>query len=138
MTETVRANTVEGRDTMGRFAAGNSGKPRGATHKLNASVLAALGDLTSEAMAVLKAQLSQGSLRAAQYVLDRYLPSERVVALESVHPDSIADALATGEATPSEAAKMANTFKTVADASEVKDLRARLDEIEALIAASKK
>ncbi|TPG38653.1 hypothetical protein EAH79_16205 [Sphingomonas koreensis] len=138
MTELNRDNTAEGRDPLGRFTAGNPGKPKGATHKMNAAVLAALGDLTSNAMRVLKDQLALGNLKAATYILDRYLPSERVVALESVHPDSIADALAHGEATPSEAAKMAATFKTVADASEVKELRARLDEIESLIAASKK
>ena len=46
--------------------------------------------------------------------------------------------MADGSITVSEAGKAAQALKTIADAGEVKELRARLDEIESLITAAKK
>lgn len=123
----------------GKFLPGHGmGRPKGSRNALNTAVLDNLADLTSGAIAVLRDKLSQGDLRAATYVLDRFTPSERAVALGTTDPASVADALADGLITPGEAAKVAGTLKVIAEAHEVKELRARLDEIETLIAAGRK
>lgn len=123
----------------GKFLPGHGmGRPRGSRNALNAQVLDALGDLTSHALGVLKEKLGQNDLKAACYIIDRFAPSERSPALGSTDPAAVADAVADGLLTPSEAGKIAATLKVIADANEVKELRARLDEIEALIAAGRK
>jgi len=87
---------------------------------------------------VLKEKLGQHDLKAALYILDRFLPSERSVAVGSTDPAAVADALADGLLTPTEAGKAASAIATLANVAEVKELRDRLDEIEALIAAGRK
>lgn len=120
----------------GRFLAGHGmGRPRGSRNALNAKVLDGLGDLTSQALEVLKARLDQNCVKTATYVIDRFAPSERSVALGSAEPSNVADALADGILTPSEAGKIATTLAAIANADETRELRARLDEIEAIIAA---
>jgi hypothetical protein len=131
-------NSVE-RGPGGKFLPGHRlGRPRGSKNRLNADVLDALGDLSSHALAVLKEKLGQHDLKAALYILDRFLPSERSVAVGSTDPAAVADALADGLLTPTEAGKAASAIATLANVAEVKELRDRLDEIEALIAAGRK
>tara|TARA_R110000772_G_scaffold22737_6_gene61300 strand:+ start:552 stop:1031 length:480 start_codon:yes stop_codon:yes gene_type:complete len=134
-----KAEKSETRDATGRFVPGHSiGRPKGSKSAFNKQVLAALGDLTSQAMAVLKERLNQNDLKAATFVLARFLPEHRLTDVGSVDPTAWADAMATGEITVSEAGKAAQALKTISDAGEVKELRARLDEIETLITAAKK
>jgi hypothetical protein len=129
--ELDRPNT-EGRDTKGRFAPGNPGKPKGAKHRFNAEVLERLGGLTSKAFATLERKLDEGELKAATFVLSRFLPSERVIELGG-DPNGIADAAAEGELTPTEMNRVAQAVKTIKEASGIDEMRSRLDEIEALL-----
>lgn len=133
-TETNREITEPWRKPNGQFGLNNPGKPKGAVHRINRETLNAVGEMRGEALAVLKQELANGNLRAACYVLDRFLPSERAVPLDSVHPESVVAALAAGDASPVEAARMANAMKTVSDASAVQELAAKVDELEAWIA----
>ena len=131
MTETQRTNT-EGRDTLGRFAAGNPGKPRGATHKLNREALNGIGELLPSALAVLREQLAASNFRAAAFVLQRYLPDTRVVEIGSMDSNAIADAAAEG-LTPAELAKLVASLKLLREAEDLADIRRAMDDLEALV-----
>jgi hypothetical protein len=123
----------------GRFLPGHGiGRPKGSRNSINATVLDALGDLTSQALEVLKSRLDQNCVKSAIYIVDRFAPTERSVALGSTDPSAVADALADGMLTPSEASKISSTLAAIVVANETTELRARLDEIEAIIAAGRK
>lgn len=127
--EPIAPNTVP-RFPNGQFGPGNPGKPKGARNKLNRQLLEAVADLTSQSVMVLREQLDQNNIKAAIYVLDRFLPSERAIEIQSSEPNAWADALASGDITPSEAARAAQALKTISDATAVTELQARLDELE--------
>lgn len=114
----------------GQFGPGNPGKPKGARNKINRQMLEAVGDLTSLSVKVLRDALNEGNVKAAFYVLDRFLPEHRSIELQSPEPSAWADALANGDVTPSEAARAAQALKTINDATISVDLAARLDELE--------
>lgn len=138
MADMERAET--GRDNKGRFASGpgNTGRPVGAKTKFNRQVLDNLSGLTSQALAVLKDQLNQSNLKAAVFVLQRFLPEHRSIEINSTDPTAWADAMAEGEVTVAEAHKASSALKTLLDASEVRELRERLDELEAEIARARR
>lgn len=133
-TETERPKSEPWRRSNGQFGPNNPGRPPGTKNRINAEMLAGLGDMRGPALAVLKAELEKGNLRAACYVLDRFLPGERAVALDRVDPASVTEALVAGDITAIEATRMANTFKTISDASTVQEIAAKVDELEAWIA----
>lgn len=132
-TEIDRPVTDEHRDRHGRFTRGNPGKPAGAKHRFNKEVLERLGGLTTKAMETLERKLDEGDLKAATFVLARFLPSERTIELGTSDPNGIADAAAEGELTPTEANRLAQAINTLKTAAGVDEMRARLDEIEALL-----
>ncbi len=122
----------------GRFLPGHGiGRPRGSRNSINATVLDALGGLTSQALEVLKSRLDQNCVKSAIYIVDRFAPTERSVALGSTDPSAVADALVDGMLTPSEASKISSTLAAIVVANETTELRARLDEIEAIISAGR-
>ena len=132
MTETEPPITVEGRDALGRFSAGNAGKPKGATHRINREALYGIGELVPAALAVLRSQLAEGNFRAAAFILQRYLPDARVIEMGSMDSDSIADAAAEG-LTPSELAKLVASLKSLREAEDLADIRRAMDDLEALV-----
>lgn len=126
------------RDGGGRFMPGHGmGRPKGSRNKLNAAVLDQLADLTSPAVAILRKHINEGSLKAATYVIDRFTSPERHVAIGTTDPNAVADALAEGLITPSEGARIAGSLKTLREASDLAELRAKMDDLEELIARMK-
>ena len=126
------------RHANGRFKPGHGiGRPKGARSQFNKAVLDQLGGLTTKAMATLERKLDEGDLKAATFVLARFLPSERVVDVPA-GPDSIADALSEGQLTPTESNRLALAVKSLKEAVGIDEMRARLDEIEALLVAQNK
>lgn len=76
---------------------------------------------------------------AIKFVLERFLPAERTIELPSVvNPNTVIEMAAAGELTPAEANRLAQAWKTTGEASELRDLKARLDDLENLILALKK
>jgi hypothetical protein len=77
----VSANLArpEGRDARGRFAAGNSGRPKGARSRLITELEQAMELAAPEIVRILigRAQCGDGSMEAARYVLERIAPSRR-------------------------------------------------------------
>lgn len=132
MTVSERAKTDESRDALGRFAAGNSGKPKGATHKINRQALQGIGELVPNALTVLRDQLAAGNFRAAAFVLQRYLPDARVIEMGSMDSETMADAAADG-LTPSEMSKLVASLKALRETEDLADIRRAMDELEALV-----
>jgi hypothetical protein len=77
----VSANPArpEGRDARGRFAAGNSGRPKGARSRLITELEQAMELAAPEIVRILigRAQCGDGSMEAAKYILERIAPSRR-------------------------------------------------------------
>ncbi len=137
-TEPLDEGQNSARDNAGRFKPGHGmGRPKGSRNKLNSAVLDQLADLTSPAVAVLRQHLNDGSLKAATYIIDRFTSPERHVAIGTTDPNAVADALAEGLITPSEGARIAGSLKTLKEASDLAELRAKMDELEDLIARMK-
>lgn len=132
MTETEPTNTVEGRDARGRWAVGNAGKPRGATHRINRDAMQGIGDLVPSALTVLRDQLAAGNFRAAAFVLQRYLPDSRVIEMGSMNSETMADAAAEG-LTPSEMSKLVASLKALRDTEDLADIRRAMDDLEELV-----
>lgn len=121
---------------MGRLLPGHGmGRPKGSKSRHNATVLAALGDLSGQAVQVLRDKLAEGDSKVAMFILARFTPSERIADVAGASPEDILAAIAEGAVTPGEANRLANAIKTAKDAAAVDEMRARLDEIEALLVA---
>lgn len=121
---------------MGRLLPGHGmGRPKGSKSRHNATVLAALGDLSGQAVQVLRDKLAEGDSKVAMFILARFTPSERIADVAGASPEDILAAIAEGAVTPGEANRLANAIKTAKDAAGVDEMRARLDEIEALLVA---
>jgi hypothetical protein len=69
----------EGRDAKGRFAPGNSGRPKGARSRLITELELAMEVAAPEIVRILigRAQCGDGSMEAAKYILERIAPSRR-------------------------------------------------------------
>jgi hypothetical protein len=69
----------EGRDAKGRFATGNSGRPKGARSRLISELEQAMALAAPEIVRILigRAQCGDGSMEAAKYILERVAPSRR-------------------------------------------------------------
>ncbi len=69
----------EGRDARGRFAAGNSGRPKGARSRLVTELELAMEVAAPEIVRILigRAQFGDGKMEAAKYILERIAPSRR-------------------------------------------------------------
>ncbi|MYL97202.1 hypothetical protein GR702_05380 [Novosphingobium sp. FGD1] len=136
---TENNGNLAARDASGRFGPGNSfgGRKLGAKGRFNASAMESLGNLVGPSFTVLKDKLAAGDLKAALFVLTRFLPDSRVIDMPSSEPSAWADAMAAGDITVGEAGKAAQALKVIADTQEVKELRHRLDELEALISAAR-
>ncbi len=69
----------EGRDAKGRFAPGNSGRPKGARSRLISELEQAMELAAPEIVRILiaRAQCGDGSMEAAKYILERIAPSRR-------------------------------------------------------------
>lgn len=130
--------TESGRLPNGRFGPGNPGGGRriGSRNAVSKQTLTAVQSLASEAVGKLREKMQEGDLTAIKLILQYTLPSGgRLVELETPDPTAIMDAAAMGEISPDEAARLAQAFKTVGDASEVKELKRQVEELELLIGA---
>ncbi len=123
-------NSTEGRDGKGRFCSGNPGRKLGSKNRFRtAETLEALSELRPAAVAVVKEQLAQQNPKIAMWLLDRFLPESRALELPS-DPAGIAEMMTQGELSTSEALRLSTIANSLASASEVRELMARLDEIE--------
>ena len=127
------------RSAKGTFLPGNGGRPIGSKNKASRAALNAVQEMSSEAIDRLRDKMREGDMTAIRYILDYTLPrGGRTVELDSSDPNAIIDAAAHGIISPDEAARLAQSYKTAADAADLKEIKAQVDELELLISALKK
>lgn len=98
------------RDERGRWAAGNGGRPVGARGKASRAMLEQIRAMGPLAIVQLSQALNRGERWAVEAVLERILPSDRVIELEAATSADVAEGLAAGDLSPAEAAALATTL----------------------------
>jgi Family of unknown function (DUF5681) len=132
------------RKRAGRWKAGQSGNPKGKTpgsgelQKLRAALAADVPEI----LAVLGMAAKAGDVQAARLILERVLPpvkaTEQAVALQlpdggtlTAKATAVLSAAAAGDLAPGQAAQLIAALGTLAKISEVDELAARIDKLEA-------
>jgi hypothetical protein len=129
----------EGRDERGRLLPGFGGRKPGSKNKTSREALAAVQDLSGDAIASLRTLVRQHNFAAVRYVLDATLPAlGRTVELEDGSPQSVIQAVVDGTISPTEFAKISTGMKAAMDASELKELKNQVDALEELIGTLKR
>jgi hypothetical protein len=113
----------EGRDTHGRFALGNPGKPRGARSKVAAEIDKMLEEAAPDAFETIR-QAARHNLAAAMWIIERVAPIRkgRPISLDDFPPinsaadfapalASIASSVASGDLSVDEAASAARALQ---------------------------
>ena len=128
-----------GPDGRIRAGTGFKGRKPGSQNVRSREALAAVQDLAPDAITSLRTLVKQHHWHAVRYVLDVTLPAlGRTVELDSTTPDALLQAVANGEISPTEFSKIAVGMKSAMDASELKELKSQVDELEQLIGALKR
>lgn len=130
---------AEGRGPDGRILPGFGGRKPGSKNRKSREALAAVQSLAPDAIAALRTLVQQHNWAAVRYTLDATLPAlGRTVELDSTTPDTLLQAVANGDISPTEFSKIAVGMKSAMDASELTSLKNQLDELEQLVTALKK
>lgn len=142
METTRNYGVATGRDRKGRFAAGNSGRPRGSRHRTTQAVEALL-DGEAEGLTRRAIELGlQGDVTALRLCLERIAPPRREATVEVSIPEietaadlpkaiaALLQAAGRGDLTPGEAGRLAALVGEAAKAIELHDIEARLQRLE--------
>lgn len=122
-TDNQRENT--GRNTDGRFAAGNPGRPYGAKGKASREALEYIKAMKPTALQKLWESVSKGEKWAVQLVLSKVLPTSRTIEFEGLTPQDIKAALAAGDISPEEAKMITNITRNLSDLEFLELIRGR-------------
>lgn len=122
------------RDGTGRFLKGSGGRPVGAKAKVSRDLLTQVKALGPQAVDKLKEALAQGERWSVELILQHCLPRERSIELEGMTVDDISAALMTGDVSVAEAKDLMSTAKSMREFEDLDQIRAKLNELEALIA----
>lgn len=124
----------------GRILPGHGGKPKGMRNRRARVTLEGVQDLAPDAVRMLGVLVNQGNPAAIKLVLEYTLPrGGRTIDLDgTADPHKLIEAVTTGEISPDEFARIAQGWKTAADAAELKEIKAQIEELEALVAAMRK
>lgn len=122
------------RDERGRFLRGNPGRPPGTRVKLSKRALRQVHDNFDLLIGVLIYKALEGDTDAAKFLLSLGLPKDQPVDLPELSAQSVADAVMSGEVTPTEGRTLATTLAKLREVQDVDELRARLEELERSLA----
>ncbi|MEP3143318.1 hypothetical protein [Qipengyuania citrea] len=125
---------------MGRFKPGQGGRPPGVRNKKPSGALAAIQSLSDEALAQLAALVREKNFAAIRLVLEYTLPrGGRTVDLDgTADPNELIASVTSGEISPDEFARIAQGWKTAAEAADLADIKAQIAELETLVSAMKR
>jgi hypothetical protein len=135
---------MNGRDTGGRFAAGNAGRPKGSRNRTTMAVLELLGE-QAEALSHKAVEMAlAGDTVALRLCLERLAPPRKdspvqfpLPRMSCAHDASeaaaaVLEAVSTGDLTPNEGAQVMGLVDSYRRALEVTVLEARVAAIENL------
>lgn len=102
---------LTGRDIVGRFAAGNPGRPLGAKAKVSREVLEQIKLMKDGAMQKLWEAVNMRERWAIEFVLSKVLPANRTIEFEGLESEDIKAALMSGDISPDEAKAISTVMK---------------------------
>lgn len=139
MSQEIAVDSVnaEGRSADGKWLPGYGGRPKGSRNKTSTKLLKDVHSLADDAFEQLASKVRAGEWVAIKLVLDYTLPRDgRAIDLDGIaDPNALIEAATTGEISPSEFARLAQGWKTVTDAADVKELKHQVEQLELLITA---
>lgn len=128
------------RDNVGRFKPGQGGRPPGVRNRKPSGALKAVQALSDHAIAQLATLVREKNFAAIRYVLDMTLPrGGRTVDLDgTADPNELIASVTSAEISPDEFARIAQGWKTAAEAADLADIKAQIAELETLVSAMKR
>lgn len=133
---------MNGRDTAGRFAAGNAGRPAGARNRTTTAVLELL-EGQAEALTQRAVEMAlAGDTVALRLCMDRIAPPKKDAPVSFAIPamtsakdaaeaaGAVLQAVSTGDLTPTEAAQVMGLVDSYRRTLEVTELEARVEALE--------
>lgn len=130
MKESDNQRNLTERDSLGRFAQGNPGRPHGAKAKASRVTLARIKAMEDGAIQKLWEAVLAKEKWAVEFVLSKILPASRTVEFEGVTGADIIAALEAGDITPEEAKSITATIRNLKEMDDIDQIRARLEELE--------
>jgi hypothetical protein len=121
----------------GHFAPGGPGRPRGSRNKQSADLMRNVRAMGDRAVLVLSTALDNQERWACELVLKYVLPAGRVVEMDNLSPSEICDAFVNAELSADELKAIATSIEKLRSVESLDEMRSRLSEIEALLAANK-
>lgn len=130
MRHTDNQRQITGRETNGRFAKGNSGRPKGAKGKTSKEALERVKAMKDGAIQKLWEAVNHGERWAIEFVLSKVLPTGRTLELEGVAPHIVENAVMDGEISFDEAKNLASTLRSLKEMQELDEIATRLSNLE--------
>lgn len=131
MSDNIRLNT--GRDALGRFAKGNSGRPLGVKNKTPRAVLNQIRAMEQGAIQKLWEAVCMGEQWAISYVLSKLLPAGRTIEFEGFSTDDLKDALINGDISAEEGKALVSVLKNLREIESLDEIKVRLEDLEAAL-----
>lgn len=141
---------MNGRDTAGRFAAGNSGRPAGARNRATMTALALL-DGQAEALTQRAVEMAlAGDTVALRLCMDRIAPPKKDTPVSFAIPamtsakdaaeaaGAVLQAVSAGDLTPTEAAQVMGLVDSYRRTLEVTDLEGRMARMESIVSITRR
>lgn len=137
MTPDVAENSDTGRAPDGRWLPGYGGRARGSKNKTSRKLLTDVHSLADDAFQQLASKVRAGDWPAIKLVLDFTLPRNgRTIDLDgTADPNCLIEAATSGDISPDEFVRLAQGWKNVTDAADVKQLKYQVEQLELLITA---
>jgi len=130
------------RDNQGRFAPGNAanpkGRPRGSRSKATILLMESLGKKSPDLLKKMIEKAEAGDVNALRFLLERLLPPCKSAPVDVSLPDDpqrasalLVGMAANGQIAPKDAVDLAELVRLHADLTDMKDLRQRIEALEA-------
>lgn len=130
MNQTDNKREITGRDNLGRFAEGNTGRPLGAKGKTSREALDRVKSMKEGAIQGLWNSVIRGERWAIEYVLSKVLPISRTIEFEGLTSEDIRTAVKMGDISPDEAKSLSNVAKNLGEMDTLEAIHARVKELE--------
>lgn len=121
------------RDSLGRFAKGNSGRPYGSKNKASREVLNKVKAMEEGAIQKLWEAVCLGEQWAVTFVLSKLLPNGRTIELEGLTTKDLQDALTCGDISPEEGRTLATILRNLNEIESFDEIKEKLEELESMV-----
>lgn len=125
MKVTDNKQNLTGRDELGRFAAGNPGRPYGSKGKTSRDTLERIKLMNEGAIQKLWEAVNNGERWAIELVLSKVLPASRTIEFEGLTSKDVLTALVSGDISPDEAKTISATLNNIKEGDFLEKMRTR-------------